>query len=58
MQTSSTLSWSLYCLATNPKVQEKLRGEVEEVVGSDDLVTPEHIAKMPYLHDCIRETQR
>ena len=31
---------------------------MREVVGSDELITPEHIARMPYLHDCIRETQR
>ena len=58
IQTSNTLAWALYCLATNPEVQEKLRSEVQAVVGSDKVVTPEHIAKMAYLHDCIRETQR
>lgn len=58
LQTSNTLSWALYCLATNPEAQEKLRSEVMAVVGSDELVTPEHIAKMPYLHGCIKETQR
>ena len=58
IQTSNTLSWALYCLAINPEVQEKLRSEVQAVVGSDELVTPEHIARMPYLHDCIKETQR
>ena len=57
-QTSNTLSWTLYCLANHPDVQEKLNREVDEVVGSDELVTPQHIARMPYLHDCIRETQR
>ena len=57
-QTSNTLSWALYCLATNPEVQEKLRSIVREVVESDELITPEHIARMPYLHDCVRETQR
>ena len=57
-QTSNTLSWTLYCLATNPVVQEKLRSEVEGVVRKDELVTPQHIARMPYLHDCIRESQR
>ena len=58
LQTSNTLSATLYCLSTNPAAQEKLRSEVEKVVGSDELVTPQHIARMPYLHDCIRETQR
>jgi cytochrome P450 len=57
-QTSYTLSWTLYCLATNPGVQEKLRRVVEEVVGSDELVTPQHIARVPFINDCIRESQR
>ena len=57
-QTSNTLSWALYCLATNPVVQERLWSEVEEVVGTDKLVTPQHIARMLYLHNCIKETQR
>ena len=48
----------MYKLATNPDVQERLRSEVQEVVGSADIVTPDHIAKMPYLKNTIKETLR
>ena len=58
MQSSFTQVWALYKLATNSDVQECLRSEVQEVVGSADIVTPDHIAKMPYLKDTIKETLR
>ena len=58
LQSSFTQVWALYKLATNPDVQERLRSEVQEVVGSADIVTPDHIAKMPYLKDTIKETLR
>ena len=57
-QSSFTQVWALYKLATNPDVQERLRSEVQEVVGSADIVTPDHIAKMPYLRDTLKETLR
>lgn len=56
--TALTLAWTLYSLGCNPEVQEKLRGEVQSVVGSDSTVTPEHIQRMPYIKDCIKETMR
>ena len=58
LQTALTLAWTLYSLGCNPEVQEKLRGEVQSVVGSDSTVTPEHIQRMPYIKDCIKETMR
>ena len=48
----------LYSLATNPDVQEKLRREVQDVVGKDEEVTPQHIQEMHYLRDTIKETMR
>ena len=50
--------WSLYCLATNPEAQEKLRGEVQQTVGDSEIVTPEHVARMPYLRNVAKESQR
>ena len=50
--------WTLYCLATNPEAQEKLRSEVKQVVGESEIVTPEHVGRMPYLRNVVRETQR
>ena len=58
LQTSYTLAWCLYNLARNPEVQEKLRSEVQSVVGSDEMVTPAHIHRMPYLRDCFKESHR
>ncbi len=57
-QTSYTLSWVLYSLASNSEVQEKLRDEIHRVVGSDRIVTPAHINQMSYLRNILRETQR
>ena len=48
----------LYCLANNPDVQDKLKEEVQRVVGDDEIVTPQHIQEMHYLRDCIKETSR
>ena len=48
----------LYSLATNPEVQEKLRREVQDVVGKEEVVTPQHIQDMHYLRDTIKETMR
>ena len=50
--------WALYCLANNPDAQEKLRSEVKQVVGNSEIVTPEHVGRMPYLRNVVRETQR
>ena len=58
IQTSYTLSWALYQLGRNPDQQDKLRAEVEEVVGREDTVTPTHISQMPYLRGCTKETLR
>ena len=58
IQTSYTVGWVLYCMATNPEAQEKLRSEVQQVVGSENIVTPTHISQMSYLRSCIKETMR
>jgi cytochrome P450 len=50
--------WCLYCLGTNPEAQEKLRSEVQQIVGDSEIVTPEHVGRMPYLRNVVRETQR
>lgn len=47
-----------YSLASNPEVQERLREEVQRVVGGDQVVTPQHIQDMHYLRDTIKETLR
>uniref|UniRef100_H3DE36 Cytochrome P450 family 27 subfamily A member 3 n=1 Tax=Tetraodon nigroviridis TaxID=99883 RepID=H3DE36_TETNG len=56
--TSNTISWSLYQLAQNPDVQERLYQEVSAVCPGDQLPNSDHIAQMPYLKAVIRETLR
>ena len=58
--TSPTLLFNLYCLATEQRVQEKLYGEILNVLGDDPDVpiTSQHIAKMPYLKAFVKETFR
>ena len=58
MQTSYTLAWTLYNLATHPQAQDRLRSEVLAVVGSEEVVTPTHINNMSYLRNCIKESLR
>ena len=57
-QTSLTMAACLYSLGTHAEVQEKLRREVQDVVGEEELVTPQHIQNMHYLRDVIKETMR
>ena len=47
-----------YLLGTNPEVQEKLREEVQRVVGEEAVITPQHIQDMRYLRDTVKETMR
>ena len=59
--TGSTLAWACYYLAKHPEIQDKLREEIEDVVGDDD---PDHkfsydeIQQMQYLDQVISETLR
>ncbi|KAL3194380.1 hypothetical protein MRX96_046118 [Rhipicephalus microplus] len=57
--TSSTLAFATYHLALNPKVQEKLRKEVDECMAAHG---PEPsldvISKLKYLHCVVSETLR
>ncbi|XP_011405733.1 PREDICTED: cytochrome P450 27C1-like [Amphimedon queenslandica] len=56
--TSYTLTWTLHNLATNIDIQERVREELHSVMGSDNLVTPEHIQKMTILRNCVKESLR
>ncbi|XP_046406719.1 probable cytochrome P450 CYP44 isoform X2 [Ischnura elegans] len=55
--TTPTLICNLYCLATNPEVQERAFKEVSSVYNGGP-VTIDMINKMPYLKAVIKETFR
>ncbi|KAL6260990.1 hypothetical protein P5V15_008517 [Pogonomyrmex californicus] len=56
---NTTLSFIGYNLATNPKVQEKLREEVISVLNKyDGVITYEALKEMTYMDQVISESQR
>ncbi|KAF5660874.1 putative bifunctional P-450:NADPH-P450 reductase [Fusarium heterosporum] len=55
--TSGLLSFAFYYLLENPRIIEKARAEIEEVVGESNLAI-DHLAKLPYINMILRETLR
>ena len=57
--TGTTLAFACYDLAKHPDVQEKLREEVEEIVGdSSRELTYDDLQNMTYVDQIISETLR
>ena len=56
--TAHGLCWTLYCLAKFPEHQDKCREEVNKVLGSRESVEFEDLAKLSYMHCCIKEAFR
>jgi cytochrome P450/NADPH-cytochrome P450 reductase len=55
--TSGLLSFAFYYLLENPRVLEKARAEVDEVIG-DESLNVDHLARMPYINMILRESLR
>ncbi|KAH7179891.1 cytochrome P450 [Fusarium flagelliforme] len=55
--TSGLLSFAFYYLLENERALQKARQEVDEVVG-DGTLTVDHLTKMPYITQVLRETLR
>lgn len=55
--TSNALSRILHLLAQKPVVQERLREEIIEARGGDDIAY-DNLVKLPYLEAVCRETMR
>lgn len=56
--TSNTIQWTLYSLAKNPDVQERLHEEVTSVLKPGERATASTLQKMHFLRGCIKETLR
>ncbi|KAI0060548.1 cytochrome P450 [Artomyces pyxidatus] len=54
--TSSAVTWALYGLSLDQRVQDKLRAELRETSPED--VTMEFLSSLPYLDAVVRETMR
>uniref|UniRef100_A0ACD5V2Y8 Uncharacterized protein n=1 Tax=Avena sativa TaxID=4498 RepID=A0ACD5V2Y8_AVESA len=55
--TLMTSEWAMYELAKNPEKQDRLYQEIQEVCG-DDMVTEDHLPRLPYLNAVFHETLR
>nr|AKZ17694.1 cytochrome P450 monooxygenase CYP6BQ35 [Tenebrio molitor] len=56
---STTMTFALYELATNPDVQDKLRNEINEVLAKhNDKVTYDGMMEMTYMENVLNETLR
>ncbi|GMR50295.1 hypothetical protein PMAYCL1PPCAC_20490, partial [Pristionchus mayeri] len=56
--TTTTLRWAMLFLAKHQDVQDKLRAEILEVVGTKRLPEMTDQPKMPYARACVLEIQR
>ncbi|XP_022899380.1 cytochrome P450 76A1-like [Olea europaea var. sylvestris] len=56
--TSISIEWGLAELLRNPHAFEKVREEVDRVVGVDRLVEEKDVENMPYLQAAVKETLR
>lgn len=54
--TSNSLTWTLYRMAMNPKIQQRLREELETL--PTDEPTLEQLNSLPFLENCIHESLR
>ncbi|XP_015272673.1 PREDICTED: cytochrome P450 2J2-like [Gekko japonicus] len=55
---SLTLRWALLLMANHPDIQEKVHKEVEDVLGSSQLLRFQDRKKLPYTNAVIHEIQR
>ncbi|KAF0911633.1 hypothetical protein E2562_011641 [Oryza meyeriana var. granulata] len=56
--TATTVEWMLAELVNHPAHMEKLRAELDAVVGRSRLVSEQDVARLPYLQAVLKETLR
>ncbi|XP_033746098.1 probable cytochrome P450 CYP44 [Pecten maximus] len=50
--------FALYCLARNPHAQQLAYEEVCRVIPQGETITPDMVARLPYLKACVKESSR
>ena len=56
--TSVALAWTLYELAKNPLIQEKVRAEINTVLREGNELTWDTVEELKYLENVIKESLR
>jgi cytochrome P450 len=55
--TATALAWTFYLIAQHPDVYQKLKKEVDDVIGTGEL-TLEHLQQLHYTKACFNESMR
>jgi cytochrome P450 len=55
---ATNLVGTTYYLLQNPNIMRKIREEVDSAFTSEDQITPQSVANLPYLQACLSETNR
>ncbi|XP_045793401.1 cytochrome P450 93A3-like [Trifolium pratense] len=55
---SVAMQWAMAEIINNPIILNKLRAEIESVVGPTRLIRESDVPKMPYLQACVKEVLR
>ncbi|CAL2046537.1 unnamed protein product [Caenorhabditis brenneri] len=57
--TAASMGWTLWCLAHNPEIQEKVIEEADKIFGSSDRdCSNDDLKQMKYLEKCLKESLR
>ncbi|ULT96287.1 hypothetical protein L5515_011816 [Caenorhabditis briggsae] len=56
--TSTGLMWAIHLIGNHPEIQRKVQAELDEVLGDEEDVTTEHLARLKYLECVLKESLR
>ncbi|EFO94794.1 hypothetical protein CRE_08763 [Caenorhabditis remanei] len=56
--THTTMTWIIAYIMNNPDVQKKMHKELDEVIGSDRLISTSDKNNLPYFNAVLNESQR
>ena len=56
--TATTLRWAVLYLIHNPEIQNRMRKEIDDVIGSSQIPSMTHKMSLPFSEAVILEVQR
>jgi cytochrome P450 len=56
--TSFSIAWNIIEVAKQPHIYQKIKAEIDSIVGKDVYMTHQHLSKMVYLDNTIKEGMR
>ena len=56
--TSTTLATVVHALVHHPEVQDRVRKEIDDVIGDQEDITADHLMDLKYMENVIHESMR